>query len=483
MQRWEVRLALALGALGAAALWLRPLTSSLWLDETGTVWLIEGSLTEALERTLTYQGGSPLYYVFAWTARQISTSELALRVPSVIAMGVATYLFFVLGTRLFDRRTGLIAAALFPAFPAVAFAAGDARPYALALLSLISSAVALVAWLESGRLRYGVVYAVSLVATVYLHYLIAVALLAQVVLVVWFGLRNIKIRARQIAVVIGLTLLFAAPLAPNAIHVLGQRSVLSNPNPTSAISILEGMAPPLILAAVMLPLAITALIERRNVKLPRPRSASFLFAIAWFVIPFSVLLALSWFTNTNTVVLRYFLSTAPAICLLLAVAVSSLERVPVRYAATALGVVAGLAFGRTTHTGEDWRAAAAAQRRVADDRTPVILFSGFIEAKQSTWLTHPERASYLEAPAAAYPMYGRVYPGPWDLGPGEQGYLQELLTDELLPADRFVVLTTGGSGATREWLDPRVASEGYRPRLVDSWDDKIFLFVYDRQSS
>ena len=474
---------MGLVVFGIVALWLRPLGSSFWLDETGTVWLVNGSLGEALERTLTYQGGSPLYYVFAWIARQVSSSEVVLRVPSVIAMAGATYLLYVLGTRLFDRRTALLAAALFPTLPAVAFAAGDARPYAMALVALIGSAVALVSWLESGRWRHGVLYAISLVATVYLHYLIAVALLAQVVFVTRFGLKNSKVRPRQALGVAGVALLLTLPLASNALHVLSQRSVLSNPNPTSAISVLSRMAPPLILAAVILPVGAVALLKRRAIKLPRPREASLLFVVAWAVGPFAVLLALSWFTSTDAVVSRYFLSTAPAIALLLAVAVSTLTETRARYVAVAFGVVAALGFARAAHTTEDWRAAAAAERRIADNRTPVILFSGFIESKQAAWLVDPERASYLNAPASAYPLRGRVHPGPWDLGAEEQDYLRGLLTDELLPAGRFIVLTTGGSSATQQWLEPRIASEGYLSELVDSWDDKIFLFVYERQSS
>lgn len=462
------------------ALWLPPLASSFWLDETGTVWLAQGSLPEALGRTFVYQGGSPLYYVFAWAARQMSTSEVALRAPSVVATLGTTYLVYVLGRRLFDRRTGLLAAALFSALPAVAFAAGDARPYAFALLALVASAVALVSWLEEGRLRHGVLYAICLVATVYFHYLIALALLAQVVLVGRFGLKNVKVTARQVAVVAGVALLLALPLAPNALHVLGQRGVLSNPNPGSIVSILPALAPPLILAAITLPAAIAAFLGRRRLELPRPRDPSFLFAIAWLLIPFAILIALSTSTSTNAFVTRYLFSTTPAICLLVAVAVSIVPQVPARYLAVGLGVVSALAFVRSSHTTEDWRAAAAAERRLATEQTPVILFSGFIEAKQASWLTDPERSSYLEAPAAAYPLDGTVFAGPWDLGPLERDYLRTLVTDHLAGSPRVVLVTTGGSNATREGLDEWLDAEGYSARLVESWDQKISLFVYDR---
>jgi hypothetical protein len=479
---WERRVAIGLVAFGVA-LWLPSLASSFWLDETGTVWLVQGSLPDAIRRTFVYQGGSPLYYVFAWAARQMSTSEVALRAPSVVAMLGTTYLVYVLGRRLFDRRTGLLAAALFAALPAVAFAAGDARPYAFALLALVGSAVALVTWLEEGRLRHGVLYAICLVATIYLHYLIALALLAQAVLVGRFGLRNVRVPARQVLVVAGLALLLAVPLAPNALHVLGQRGVLSNPKPGTIVSILPALAPPLMLAAIAVPAAIAVVLGRRRLRTPRPKDPSFLFVVAWLLIPCAILMGLSALSSTNAFVTRYLLSTTPAICLLIAVAVSVVPQVPARYVAVGLGVASALAFVRFSHTSEDWRAAAAAERRLATDRTPVMLFAGFIEAKQASWLTHPEHSSYLAAPATAYPFDGKVFAAPWDLGPAERDYLGNVLRDHLLRSERFLLVTTGGSSATRAGLDGELAAEGYFPRLAQVWDDKIFLFVYERSDA
>jgi mannosyltransferase len=474
---WEPRLAVALAAIAVAALWLRPLTSSLWLDETGTIWLTDGSLAESLERTLTYQGGSPLYYVFAWSARQISSSEVVLRIPSVLAMGAAVYLLYRLGARLFDRHTGMFAAVPFAALPAVAFAAGDARPYALALVTLLGSAVALLRWQDEGLLRDGLLYALCVVATCYLHYMIALALLAHPVLLAR-DLGNVP--RRQLVMAAGVALALALPLAPNALHVIGQRGVLSNPKPEDLATLVSALAPPLILGAIALPAIVATFARRRDVVVPRPPASSLLFVLTWLIAPFVVLAAVAAFTSTDALITRYLLSTAPAVCLLVGMALAIVPQVAARYVAVGLGVIAALAFTSSDHTTEDWRAAAAAERAVADEETPVLLFSGFIEAKQEDWLVDPERASYLEAPASAYPLDGRVFAGPWELGRPENTYMEDLYERHLRESERVVLMTTGGSSATAMWLDRRLLPDGYTKDLVEVWDDKIFLFTYDR---
>src|SRR5215471_18766895 len=39
---------------------------SLWLDEFGTLWVIDGSFSQLMERVNAFQGQSPLYYLLAW---------------------------------------------------------------------------------------------------------------------------------------------------------------------------------------------------------------------------------------------------------------------------------------------------------------------------------------------------------------------------------------------------------------------------------
>ena len=99
-----------LGGLAAAAvvrLWILPLASSLSLDELGTAWASGGGFGEILARARLFPQSVP-YVAIVWLARAVGgSSELALRLPSLAAAGLAVYWLYRLGRDLFDRETGL----------------------------------------------------------------------------------------------------------------------------------------------------------------------------------------------------------------------------------------------------------------------------------------------------------------------------------------------------------------------------------------
>jgi hypothetical protein len=53
----------------------------------------------------------------------------------------------------------------------VVFAGSDARPYALLLLVIAGSTLALVRWLENANMRHAAVYAITAAMIPHLHYL------------------------------------------------------------------------------------------------------------------------------------------------------------------------------------------------------------------------------------------------------------------------------------------------------------------------
>jgi len=72
-------------ALAMAVLWIKPMVSSLWTDELGTWWVINGSAHQVVERAQAVQGQSPFYYLIAWIVRLlVGRSEFWLRFPSLV---------------------------------------------------------------------------------------------------------------------------------------------------------------------------------------------------------------------------------------------------------------------------------------------------------------------------------------------------------------------------------------------------------------
>src|SRR5207249_2776424 len=119
----------------------------------------------------------PLYYLVAWVTRQgVGSSELGMRLPSLLFAALTTLLVYRLGKRFVDDEVGRIAVVLFVAWPVVAFSASDARPYAMATLAIVASTAVLVRWLDTGSRTAGMVYVFLAASVVYVHYLFGLAL-------------------------------------------------------------------------------------------------------------------------------------------------------------------------------------------------------------------------------------------------------------------------------------------------------------------
>jgi len=142
----------------------------LWQDEYST-WYASTLKPSDFARLISHVDLSVApYYLFMhpWIAI-FGDSPAALRAPSLLATSVAAGLIVLLGQRLFDLGTGILAGLLFAAIPTVSRYAQEARPYAFATLLAVLATLLLVRAIESPTwpnwLRYGAV----MVALGYTH--------------------------------------------------------------------------------------------------------------------------------------------------------------------------------------------------------------------------------------------------------------------------------------------------------------------------
>jgi mannosyltransferase len=110
-------------------------TASLWLDEATTLNIARQSLTQIwgyLSSASEYH--PPLFYWMEHFMLAFGQSEQVLRlIPAIV--GILTIpAFYIVGTELFDRNTGILAAALLTFSPFHLFYSQEARDYALMLL-------------------------------------------------------------------------------------------------------------------------------------------------------------------------------------------------------------------------------------------------------------------------------------------------------------------------------------------------------------
>jgi mannosyltransferase len=381
----------AICAVGALLFASARIASSLWLDETATFWVVKDGLREAAARSWWWSGQSVLYYSTAWLGERLAPAlglETALRLPSLVAMAASMWLVYRLGRRFAGTAVGAVAALAFICTPDVAFAAIDARPYALGVALLLASTLFLVRWVDEGCALDAALYVATAALVVYAHYLFALALLPHAV----YAARRIRL----LAVLWGGAGALCLPLAGQVLHFYRTRSAHSFALTPTPEVYFTTIAPPVLAGAVLLALAL-----RR----PKPEGVASLpwrFVFAWLLAPATLLFALSLFTSVKLFVPRYLLGCAPAAAILAAWAIVRCSAV--RVGATVMLMALGLHVWQAgPNHREDWR---GAMRALAADAKPgdeVLVATGFTEG-QGARMTDPLFRDVLFSPQVTYPI-------------------------------------------------------------------------------
>lgn len=162
---------LAVGLIGISS-------PALWTDELQTWGMSVTSWSQMWPIMRYVDAVLAPYYVLTWTwVHVFGDSDIALRLPSVLAMAGAAALVGAIGSRLIGPRVGLIAGLVFAALPAATRFGQEARPYALAAFAATLATFLLTRALERPSWERMAAYAAS-VALVGMMHEIAVLLLA-----------------------------------------------------------------------------------------------------------------------------------------------------------------------------------------------------------------------------------------------------------------------------------------------------------------
>ncbi len=179
-------------------------TPSFWRDEAATLAAIHRPFGDLLHMLGNIDAVHGAYYMIIWViARLAGTSELAMRLPSVIAMIAASVAVTALGRRLVSPRAGFAAGMLLAAIPQVSFHGQEARSYAmvLAMAAIASYLLVRVTGAAPGRRRGALIgYAAALTATCVLNLFAVLLIPAHAVAVaVHWRLRRDDRSARELA--------------------------------------------------------------------------------------------------------------------------------------------------------------------------------------------------------------------------------------------------------------------------------------------
>jgi hypothetical protein len=188
---------LVLGGLVLAGLALRlAVPRGIWLDEAITIHQARLSLHDLFQNL--YQGDRqpPLYHLVLWlTIRAFGHSEFAVRLPSLIAGTLVVPVLYGLGRELYDRRTGLLAAAFAAVSPILIWYSQEVRMYEFATLFGLLALLTQLRVIRRGTMIDWAAYILATAALLWSHYF--GLLLIGVQQLVFIGVLVIRKRAGQ----------------------------------------------------------------------------------------------------------------------------------------------------------------------------------------------------------------------------------------------------------------------------------------------
>ena len=457
-RRWVVILAICVSTLGVTVV-LTAAGRSLWIDEFGTLWAIERSLSETWSRVIAFHGQSPLYYILIWAlVRVFGESEVVLRAPSLVLGALSVVFIYRTARAIGSREAGFFAASLFCLSPVVLQASASARAYALALLMASLAVYGYTLTIVTRNWQYRVLFVAGGAGLVLTQYISSLTMIGLGM--AYFFYSEIRRRYTRRAFLVDVAIQVAVVLVamPQVAGLWTRRQELSwigPPNYTLAIAVLAPLLPPILVAGL------NGLRAVDQVK----RNIEHALALA-MAAPAAVLMLLAA-AGTNLLAPRYLLISLVPGSVLAGLSISRLRTpaasVSMLFAvcfATALSLRSWQVNGSwITVPHQDWRAAVSLlEGELAAVQNAVVLYRpGFVEQDPSVPQS-PALLAPLRSPGKRAPQW-RVVPLTFSWwSASREPYFADVIRPAIAEAEVFFVLIGGTSSLT-----------GNYPRLLSEW--------------
>ena len=423
---------------------LDALTSSLWLDEFGTLWVAEGDFRTMLDRSWAFQGQSPLYYALPWAFMQLfGESEIALRAPSLLLGCLSLIAVYLSARAIAGAAAGLYATALFwLSVPGVLHTV-EARPYSLVLFTVAVALAGFANATQFGTPRARLAWVLGGAAVAWAHYVFypIVAGLIAAYAVLPALRRRYPIRRFTIDVVMQLALV--ALCSPQIVALIGRRGTLSWIPHFNYLVLLEPIWPLLIGIVV----GIAQLVRRQPGSGSAALPTALLICVAWQA---AAIVGAS-FLGINLLTGRYVSAILIPAVVFVGIAVSratptSAIAVLVVFAVATATVFQDARATSGTFSGlgyQDWRAAVDdLSGRIGREGNASVLFrSGFVEEDVIPLGTPPAAVfAPLRSPGRA-PLPATVFPLTFRwTHPARQDYFDQVIAPAVERQSRFFVI-------------------------------------------
>ncbi len=194
---WPATTAVAAALAGVLAWFLR--TWPPHEDEALALFVGRGSLGHVLYTVVAERGGAPLHFGFAWLVVHLGGGLTGLRAVSLVFAVASVPLIALLGARLADRPTGVVATALASGSWVLMFHGIFGRMYSLFLFTSLLSFLALLSALDRGGRRRFALWGAALLLMLASHPYAALVVAAQGLFVV---VRRRRLREAVVTLVV-----------------------------------------------------------------------------------------------------------------------------------------------------------------------------------------------------------------------------------------------------------------------------------------
>ena len=445
--------------VASLSIWFLAIRAPLWLDETLAYWQVSGGFGKVWSRSALMPSSIGYLYTL-WVAKSIlGSSEIALKIPSTLAMLGAVYFLFRAARDLFDLEFAFLSCIFFILEYNVVFAATDARPYAFALLATNIAIFAFVRWMARRQMREAILFGVAAAGILYFHYLFGAILPAFAIYYLVARRSAIKADLRQLAAVLATFTLIALPLVfrvaslyqSKVIHVVQE---LRHPG----LAALNTLAPMQTLIGFGIAALGAALM--RKIKFPgRESFPTILLCPLLALVPAGVFFAVSAATPVHLVIPRYLTVTAPGSALTWALLTRQIDSRGLRQI-FCVGLVAVTLFEAYSsplsrhHELNFKQAHAFVNANVAKDEgnVPVLVCSAFIESDHTTDLGNSNGENPLYSQVSYYPIRAPLVFLPMDLNDETIRVAGQTVLAAAQRRQRFIFVVPPSSYPTLQWL-------------------------------
>ena len=488
-------IAYALALVIAISIWFLAIRTPLWLDETGSYWHIYTGFSKIWASNFQCPE-TPAYDYILWLGSKIfGTSEIGLRIPSLLAMLGAAYLLFLSARELFEREIAIIATIFFCLNPMIVFAATDARPYAFGMLAVNAAVLCLLRMRRNQSAWLAASLGLSCAAILYFHFLLGAIFPALLVCYFVIISSNRKVLWRQLSIALTVFAVAFLPAIPSFLftfkssdsHVFEGAPTLQAFAGTFIPMKFPSTPVPLQLflyALVLLAFVFSVLVYWRRGAIIPIEKWQVVVCVLLALVPVLLLFGVSRGTSIHIFAIRHRIEAVSGMALCWALLFTLLRSRAARLVFCMMLIAASTYQGFASKGQHlySWKdATEAAEKNASVDNAPVLICSDFPESDYVPMpLDAPKESRYFTQ-LSYYKLSVPVVPLPRALNEEAMQVASNFYQFASINHQRFLAMGYLPSYATLDWLAGS-AAEQYSVRVLGNYEGVLVLEFVPKDS-